>query len=92
MDNIKFFRWYEELKAKYEFEKSKLLENKDALQKDITKLNEKISIISSEKQDLENKVKQTEKQVKYVIAIIFLLNLVFQIVKKYILGTVDHIY
>lgn len=59
------FRLYEELKMQYEQEKLKLKENIESQNKIIEELQKKISHQLREKDELENRIKHLEKQIKW---------------------------
>lgn len=60
------FRLYEELKEQYEKEKGKLKLTVSSLNDQIRDLDSKVTVINSEKQELESKLKSLEKHVKLV--------------------------
>jgi uncharacterized FlaG/YvyC family protein len=66
------FRWYEELKLQYEQEKTKLRENIETQAKLVEDLEKKIAQHSKEKEELDNMIKQFEKQIKSVALLLFL--------------------
>jgi septal ring factor EnvC (AmiA/AmiB activator) len=66
------FRWYEELKLQYEQEKTKLRENIETQAKLVEGLEKKIAQHSKEKEELDNMIKQFEKQIKSVALLLFL--------------------
>ncbi|KAJ3638921.1 hypothetical protein MTP99_002249 [Tenebrio molitor] len=57
-------KWYEELKLQYEQEKTKLRENIETQAKLVEDLEKKIAQHSKEKEELDNMIKQFEKQIK----------------------------
>lgn len=64
-----YCRWYEELKAQYELEKTKLSDNASALKIEIKDLSDKISTLNADKSELDTKLKSMEKQMKSVYGI-----------------------
>ncbi|RZB38643.1 Cep89 -like, partial [Asbolus verrucosus] len=57
-------KWYEELKLQYEQEKAKLKDNIENQAKLIEEFQKKIALLSKDKEELDNTIKQLEKQIK----------------------------